>query len=220
MGEYLSSRGYSVLGIRLAGHATRPEDLIRTRRNDWLTTCEEGYHLLSCVADQIYVAGLSMGGILALIFGAQFQVKGIVAMSTPFTLPADPRLSFAQWLHWIKPEIPKSPPDWHNPDAALDHIDYPTYSTRAIAELRNLIIDMHTALPKIKSPTLLVQSRNDRTITPDSMDQIFSRLGCENKQTLWVNNSGHVVVREPDRRLIFDTVDRFICSISRLDVKG
>ncbi|MBI1854527.1 MAG: carboxylesterase, partial [Chloroflexi bacterium] len=30
MGEYLADKGYSVLGVRLAGHATRPEDMIRS----------------------------------------------------------------------------------------------------------------------------------------------------------------------------------------------
>ena len=46
MGEYLSAQGYPSLGVRLAGHATRPEDMIRSRYTDWMASVEDGYHLL------------------------------------------------------------------------------------------------------------------------------------------------------------------------------
>ena len=65
MGEYLAGQGYSVLGVRLAGHATKPADLIRTRWQDWLASVEDGYHLLQGDCAQIFVCGLSMGGILS-----------------------------------------------------------------------------------------------------------------------------------------------------------
>ena len=46
MGEYLHQRGFSVLGVRLTGHATRPEDLQRARWQDWLLSVEDGWQLL------------------------------------------------------------------------------------------------------------------------------------------------------------------------------
>ena len=67
MGEYLAKEGYSVLGVRLAGHATRPEDMIRSRWTDWVTSVEGGYHILRGLADHIYLIGLSLGGSLALL---------------------------------------------------------------------------------------------------------------------------------------------------------
>ena len=53
MGDYLSQQRYSVLGIRLAGHATRPEDMIRSRSVDWIASVEDGYQLLRGLADHI-----------------------------------------------------------------------------------------------------------------------------------------------------------------------
>jgi esterase/lipase len=35
-GKYLAEKGFAVLGVRLAGHATHPNDLKRTRWIDWL----------------------------------------------------------------------------------------------------------------------------------------------------------------------------------------
>jgi carboxylesterase len=210
MGEYLSAKGYTVLGVRLAGHATRPEDLIRTRWQDWIASVEDGYHLLKCATDSIFLMGLSLGGTLSLLFSTQEQVTGVVAMSTLITLPSDPRLAFAEYLAWIKPSVEKGPPDWHNLEAANDHIDYPFYPTRAIAEMRDLVIETRAALPKVRIPILLAHSRIDESVTPDNMEYIYNNINSTDKEMFWVENSGHVIVREPERKGLFQEVDNFI----------
>ena len=63
MGEYLNGQGYTCLGIRLAGHATDPEDMIRSNWTDWTVSIEDGYRLLRGVSDDIFLGGLSMGGL-------------------------------------------------------------------------------------------------------------------------------------------------------------
>ena len=35
MGEYLANQGFTTLGIRLVGHATDPQDMLRVRWRDW-----------------------------------------------------------------------------------------------------------------------------------------------------------------------------------------
>ena len=75
MGEYLNAQGYTCLGVRLAGHATSPEDMIRSRYTDWIASVEDGYHLLRGVADQIFLVGLSMGGVLSLLMSTRLGCK-------------------------------------------------------------------------------------------------------------------------------------------------
>ena len=65
MGEYLNRQGYTCLGIRLAGHATDPEDMVRSNWTDWTASVEDGFYLLSGSVDRIFLAGLSMGGVLS-----------------------------------------------------------------------------------------------------------------------------------------------------------
>jgi len=65
MGEYLSEQGLTVLGIRLPGHATDLPDMIRVKWKDWLAAVEDGINILSNCCENIFVAGLSMGGILS-----------------------------------------------------------------------------------------------------------------------------------------------------------
>ncbi len=150
MGEYLSQRGYSVLGVRLAGHATRPEDMLRTRWQDWSASVEDGWHMLSKSCQQTFLAGLSMGGALCLLAATQLPAAGVVAMSTPYELPEDPRRRYIKLMYRLQPSLAKGPPDWHNPQAALDHVDYPSYPTRSILELGALLAEMRINLPKVK----------------------------------------------------------------------
>ena len=67
MGEYLNAQGYTCLGVRLAGHATDPEDMIRSQYTDWMNSVEDGYHLLRGLSDDIIFVGLSMGSVLSLL---------------------------------------------------------------------------------------------------------------------------------------------------------
>jgi len=48
--------------VRLAGRATRPEDMIRSRYDDWLASVEDGYHLLRGEADQVVLVGFRWVG--------------------------------------------------------------------------------------------------------------------------------------------------------------
>jgi carboxylesterase len=210
MGEYLGNLGYTVLGVRLAGHATRPEDMRRVKWQDWASSVEDGYFLLKDIVDQVFVIGLSMGGILSLRFAAHHSVSGVVAMSTPFSLPEDPRLPFIKILSPLIPWMKQGISDFHNPEAEKDHICYPYYPSSAIIQLRDLLSDMRTSLPNVTAPVLLIHSRLDKDIVPANANKIFSALGSLKKELMWVENSGHVIPREPDRFLVFKATDEFI----------
>jgi len=152
MGEYLNrEQGFNALGIRLTGHATHPEDMIRSRYNDWQASVEDGFHLLSGTAKNIYLCGLSMGGILSLYSASRLPVKGVVAMSTPYKLPDDPRLKFIRLLSKVQTYMPKSEDEsagWFG-DAWKDyHKSYGMNPLRSIEELNLLLGEMRAALPE------------------------------------------------------------------------
>jgi carboxylesterase len=210
MGEYLSSQGYTVLGVRLAGHATQLEDMMRMHWQDWLASVEDGYCLLNGCVDQVFIIGLSMGGILSLLFSSQHPVSGVVAMSTPYAFPDDPRMPFLNILSVFMPKVKKGPPDWQNPDAAKDHVDYPYNPTRGFIQLLDLTSEMRKALPLVHSPTLIIHSKQDGSVPAHNAEQILAALGTPNKELFWVENSGHVITREPDRLFAFAKVNEFI----------
>ncbi|HET7144890.1 MAG TPA: alpha/beta fold hydrolase, partial [Anaerolineales bacterium] len=108
MGEYLNQQGLTCLGIRLNGHATDPEDMRRSRWTDWAASVEDGYHVLCGSVERVFLAGLSMGGVLSLLMSVKLDVAGVVAMSTPYRLPNDYPLWALRLYSMVVRDNPKS----------------------------------------------------------------------------------------------------------------
>lgn len=210
LGEYLAEQGYTVMGVRLSGHATTPEDIARMKWRDWLLSVQDGYYMLREAYPNIFVMGLSMGAILSLTFSSQFTVSGVVAMSTLNEMPSNPLLPFVGVLKYIVPTIAKGPGDWQNPQAALDHVEYPRFPVAGVAQLHDLIDVMHSRLPQVTAPALLVQGRKDGSVPVEHVQKVYDHLGSKDKTILYLDNSGHVVTREPDRQQLFQAVRDFI----------
>lgn len=220
LGEYLADRGHTVLGVRLSAHATQAEDMIRSRWWDWVANVEDGWAMLSHCTERIFVIGLSMGGILALLSASYLPVTGVVAMATPHHLPQDPRLPFIKLISRFRRFLAKGPPAWYDREAYSEHVSYPADPTRAYAEVRDLLVEMRAGLPRVSAPALLINSRNDPTVKASEghMEKIYSSLGSPNKQTLWVENSGHVITRDAARQTVFQAVGEFVSRISEESV--
>ena len=215
LGEHLNQQGNSVLGVRLAAHGTRPEDMVRARWQDWLASVYDGWHLLSGCTDQIFVMGLSMGAMLTLLFASQTAVAGIVVMAGPHHLPDDPRLPFIKPISVIKPFLAKGEPDWVDPTAAATHICYDVEPTRAYHEVVKLMEAMQAGLAAVRAPILLIYSENDQSVKAEErhMERIYESVGSPHKETLWLHGSGHVVTRDAQRQQVFDTCTDFVARI-------
>ena len=216
MGETLNRElGFTCLGVRLAGHATIPEDMIASRWTDWTASVEDGFHLLSGSVDRIFLVGLSMGGALSLLVSTRLEVSGVVAMSTPYKLPDDPRLRHIEWISKIVPFMPKSDEepgaDWFDKEAWKDHVSYPQNPVRSIGELNKLLGEMRAALPKVNVPVLLIHSKDDGYVLPENMEHIYAGLvNAEDKTKLLVTGSGHIVTRDAARHQVFEIARDFI----------
>lgn len=216
MGEYLNRElGATCLGVRLAGHATRPKDMTRSRWTDWTASVEDGYHLLRGAADNIYFAGLSMGGALSLLMSTRLAVKGVVAMSTPYELPDKHPAWQIRLFSYFKTYIRKSreAPDssWFDKEAFKGHISYPLNPIRSAAELATLLEKMRAALPKALAPACLIHSKDDHYVLPENMEKIYAGLiNVEDKTKIWIAGSGHVVTRDAARAQVFESAREFI----------
>lgn len=216
LGEYLNGRGYTVCGMRLTGHATQPEDMIRSRWRDWLASVEDGYHLLRSSCEKVFLLGLSMGGVLSLVAASRLPVQGVVAMSTPYKLPDDWRLRYVKILSKIQPYMPKSEnagDGWFG-DAWKQHVAYPANPVRSIGELNELLGVMRAALPQIRLPVLLISSRDDHYIVENSMEMIYADLTTPDKEKIWIEGSGHVITEEPQKEFVFEKAAEFIARVA------
>ena len=53
LGEYLHQQGLTVLGVRLAGHGTTPQDLNETKWQDWYKAVSDGVYRLQAGCDRV-----------------------------------------------------------------------------------------------------------------------------------------------------------------------
>ncbi len=218
MGEFLNQHGYTCLGIRLAGHATDPEDMIRSNWTDWTASVEDGFHLLQGITDKIFLVGLSMGGILSLLMSTRLGVHGVVAMSTPYKLPDDPRLRHIDWIAKMIPYMPKSDEEpganWFDKEAWKGHVSYPMNPVRSIGQLNLLLGEMRAALPKVQVPVRLIHSKDDRYVLPENMEMIYADLvNASEKTKSYVTGSGHVVTRDAARHQVFESALEFLLKV-------
>jgi len=214
MGEYLNHQGFSCLGVRLAGHATHLENMIRSRYTDWMASVEDGYHLLRGITDHIYLIGLSMGGILSLLISTKLDVTGVVAMSTPYRIPYDYpawAMRLASKLRRYQPKRKGDPSEtWFDKSAFEEHISYGKNPIRSAAELQLLAGEMRAVLPRVDVPVLLIHSKNDTYVLPENMEHIYADLGTSDKTKLYVTEAGHVVTRDAAREQVFEAASDFI----------
>ena len=215
MGDYLNQHGYTCLGVRLAGHATDPEDMIRSRWTDWTASVEDGYRLLRGLTDNIVLIGLSMGGVLSLLMSTRLEVSGVMVMSTPAHLPKEYPTWYLKLLSMFIPYSPKTKETpgsgWFDKAAYMEHISYSKNPVRSSAELKSLIQVMRAALPEVKVPVLLMHSRDDRYVLPENMETIYAELvNAPDRNKIYLAGSGHVVTRDAARQEVFQSALAFL----------
>ena len=101
VGNGLNRAGFTVHGMQLAGHCGDASDLLATGWRDWYASACEAAEELRSRVDHLFVAGLSMGALLALMLAIDRpgEVDGLGLFGTTFfydgwTIPPIARLSF------------------------------------------------------------------------------------------------------------------------------
>ena len=221
LGQDLAERGLTVYGARLAGHGlTDHRQLARQRWQDWYTSALDGYHLLRATCDQVFVAGLSMGGLLTLLLGASVPVAGLVVMAAPLTLTNVHQLARARWIKYGRPymhfpdrsDFPQRliAEQERRGDSVRGRVRYDDWATQSLEELHNLMVVTEGQLPRIIAPTLLMYSHGDETVSPLSQQIVSDRIGSDDVQCVTFERSGHILTQDHDYAAVLAQAAAFI----------
>jgi carboxylesterase len=219
LGEFLASGGYSVLGMRLVGHATQPADLIRTCWTDWLVNVEDGLAFLQKICPQVVLIGQSMGGMIALTAASLYPVSAVIAMSTPYhpsmgkKPPAQSQRPVAEMIRKRVKRFPKAHPLHHRRE--LNYPAYPEFPSSIRSELSQLGTAMVAALPQVQVPALLIHSRADKSVPFACLQGIYDHLGSTDKEMLALDGMNHALTRDPNRQVVFEVVAEFLLKVGR-----
>lgn len=205
---HLRAAGHTVHAPLLAGHGTSPEDMARTGWRDWVASAEEGRRLLATMTGDVYVMGLSMGGLLALHLAATRLVAGVVSMCAPIGIKK--RIAhLAPILRHFRRFSPKSAPA----DRFREDLwGYDRTPTACVAQLLALIRRVRSELPSVGAPALVVQGAQDNTVDPRSARLILQRLGSTDKGLVMLPRSGHLVTLDQDLPDLLSALDAFMAA--------
>ncbi|NKB68635.1 MAG: alpha/beta fold hydrolase [Candidatus Latescibacteria bacterium] len=210
LGHFLHQQGLTVLGLRLPGHGTTPDDLAQTHWQDWYAECEAGLDKLLTACDRVFVSGLSAGGVLGVLLALRHpdRVAGLSLLAPAFVV-RPPLLWLAAPLRPFIKAVDKG-----NRSSAYYHqhdlFSYPVFPTPALVELRRLIKATQPQLARLQAPVQLFFGRFDRTVPIHSGLPLFNRLGSRNKTLAILPASKHVLTVEPDAPRMFQAIAQFI----------
>jgi carboxylesterase len=209
LGEYLNREaGFTVLAPRLCGHGTAVNDMESMKWPQWYGAVEDGYHFLKALCSTISVVGLSMGGLFTLKLSTEYEVNKIVSLNSPIFI-ADKRLKYLPVVKLFRRYELKKRRKLPDLDP-LYSIYYEKVPLKSIISLQALIRHMEEKLPEVETPILVVQSKHDRTVKPESGSYIYEKVGSREKEMRWFERSGHLISLDIEREEAFKAIAEFL----------
>jgi carboxylesterase len=178
LAEAFAAAGYTVELPRLPGHGTAVQDMLTTSWEDWSAAVQDSYRDLAARCDQVVVAGLSMGGTLAIWLALhQPEIAGLVLVNpmigTPEAAELQTGVEAAQAAGITV--VPGIGGDIADPDASeLAYADTP------VAPLLSLLasnFELTPRLGEITAETLLIHSLQDHVVPASASEAIRDGLG-------------------------------------------
>lgn len=203
LAECLHLSGYTISAPLLPGHGTHPDDLNQVKWQDWVTRGEVALEELKQRTKKVFVGGESMGALVALMLTAKHpEVKGVMTFAPAmkvYNLWASPIVSlFKKWLPKEKKED------------GLAWKGYNVNPTKGAVQLLKMQKVARKVVRQIKQPVLVVTGALDKTITPDSADQVIDNIGSADITQVCMQQSTHCVMLDKEINQVCHQTKEFI----------
>lgn len=234
----LNQAGFTVYAVKLAGHCGTEADLIPTRWQDWYQSVQDGADFLAGQVEQLFVAGLSMGALLALKLAEDRpdQIKGAAIYSVTFyydgwSLPYYARKLFFT-LKWFKKlnlfqsrmffeappyglknerlrnAVSKSMLSGNSADAGLAGNPY-----ASLAELQFMAKVIKQDLAKIQSPCLIMHAKEDDIANIETNSKMAANSVSGATRFVTLTESYHLITIDQQRDIVLDETVKFFDAI-------
>lgn len=237
VGNGLHRAGFSVLGMQLAGHCGDESDLLATGWRDWYASVVAAAERLRAQTDHLFVAGLSMGAVLALKLAIDQPraVDGLGLYGTTFfhdgwATPAIGRLAFLLPLvtslgigrnrvsaetepYGIKDErirnrVVGAMLAGDSQAAGLAGFPWPS-----LAEFQRLSSQVRRRIGRVRAPCFIAHSSNDDIASLRNV-RIVQRGVRAPVETLLLDNSYHIVTVDQERSKVIEHSTAFFRRIA------
>ncbi|OCG40743.1 alpha/beta hydrolase [Gilliamella sp. Bif1-4] len=236
----LNKAGFTVYAIQLAGHCGTEEDLCKTTWQDWYKSVQDGTNYLAQHVDNVFVAGLSMGALLALKLAADRpeQIKGVGVLAPTFCYDGWSMPFWAKKLFFLlvyfkklgifqKKVFIEKPPyglkderiravvseSMLSGDAATAGLAGNPFP--ALAEMQLLAKTMRKQLPQVTSPCLIMHSGNDDIANIETNAKLVEKSVSGSTKLVVLNDSYHLITIDSQRREVIKECASFFDNIAQ-----
>ncbi|AXI02407.1 alpha/beta hydrolase [Aquirhabdus parva] len=243
VGKGLNRAGFTVYGMQLAGHCGDVADLNQTSWQDWYASVEVAAKQLKEKVDHVFVAGLSMGALLALKLAADQPklIAGVGVYGPTFRYDGWSIPRYARYLNflliWFKKfnvfqngifieqppyglkderlraRVAASMFSGDSAAAGLAGNPYP-----ALAEMLKLSALVRHQLPNVTAPCLLIHASEDDVANVSNSLLVQKKISAESQLVL-LEDSYHLITIDREYKKVIDHSVTYFKAIAEKSVQ-
>jgi carboxylesterase len=217
IGKKLEAAGVIVRTPMLPGHGAGYKEMLETSWQDWVDGAQKEFDELAKECDRIFIAGLSMGAILAMIIASRNQkVAGLGMLSPTLKYDGNGASKFSvllplvdmfpvlgKWCYWTEeppyglkdPRLQKMITRQLEKASKGEGSDYGLFRTYAysLRQLERMVKYCRTAAPHVKCPTLVLHSLEDSLTSEANAIEVYRMIGSRDKRMVLLSGCDHVL---------------------------
>jgi carboxylesterase len=226
IGQRLNNKGYSVSAPLMEGHDRSISVLKRKTWQELYASVKKDFLKYESSYQNIFVAGLSFGALLAILLAYEFpkKIKAINCFSptlffdgwgTPKArvfLPIIYRTPLKYWMY-LKEEYPYGIKNerlrslvesFYKGSGLFDYskvhlYGYPVIPASCMHQNHLLAKYITSILGEIKTPIQLLQAKEDDVTSPRNSQFVYDRIGSKDKEIIFFENSYHIIIADQER---------------------
>lgn len=185
LAQYLNQKNITTYQVLLAGHGGSAYDLEESTAEKWYQSVEDSLNEIN--DSKKFIIGSSLGSLLSMEVSQNKNISGIILFSTPIEFQ-DKRIKYTPLRQFSDRYYHREIEDAHKP---FYHENFPI---KTLSEMVLYIDKMKMILSGVKTPALIIQSKNDPTVNYESAQYIYDNINSSKKEIMWLNSSRHVII--------------------------
>jgi esterase/lipase len=173
LGAFFQENGFRVMAVLLPGHGTQPGDLLDVSWQEWAAAVTYGVDRLAEEAEEVYLAGYSVGGTLSVLQSLRDKrVQGLFLFSPAFRISSRAVLAqFHKIYSWL---IPSG--KWLELKPDHDIYKYESFPKNAAAQMYALTREVNHLLHQynVDIPVFAAASADDTTVAASATLEFFA----------------------------------------------
>ena len=196
LAAHLHGCGMTVHAPLLPGHGRTPRDFDAVTIDELIDAAAAALAALRARSPDVALVGVSMGGAIAAILAADEPPSSLVLIAPYLEMaPGAEWSTRMDWAWgWMGPFV-RSGGDLsiRDPGERERSLSYGIVTSRVLRMLQAVARRGAAALPRVRVPTLMIQSREDNRIAARAAERAFGRIGATEKRLEWADDGRHVL---------------------------